>query len=91
MADHPAEKVGVHLNDDYDDIDLLIDTDPIALGERCRKAEAQVRRLRETLDRLDRLHNQHLRELAALPCLGSANGCYEAKALLHNGRTSDGD
>jgi len=30
----------VELNEDYDEIDLLIDTDPIALGKRCRQAEA---------------------------------------------------
>jgi len=30
----------------YDDIDVLIDTDTIALGERCRAAEAEIERLR---------------------------------------------
>ena len=30
---------------DYDDIDVVIDTDPIALGQRCRDAEAKGERL----------------------------------------------
>lgn len=35
---------------DYDDIDRLVDTDPIALGVRCRDAEAKVARLEAVLD-----------------------------------------
>lgn len=39
------------MNDpDYDDIDCLLDTDPIALGERCRDAEAEVAGLRRDVD-----------------------------------------
>jgi len=30
------------MGSDYDGIDALIDSDPIALGERCRKAEAAL-------------------------------------------------
>jgi hypothetical protein len=38
-------------SDDYDEIDQLIDTDPIALGERCRRAEAENERLRAAIRR----------------------------------------
>lgn len=34
----------------YDEIDVLIDTDVIALGRRCREAEAKVARLEAILD-----------------------------------------
>lgn len=78
------------LSEDYGEIDLLIDTDPIALGQRCRRAEAEVKHLRDTLNRLDGLHRKQLRELAALPCLGSANGCPEAKKLAQDDADGSG-
>jgi hypothetical protein len=34
---------------DYDEIDVLIDTDPITLGERCRRAERAVRKTERLL------------------------------------------
>jgi hypothetical protein len=37
----------VEATEDYDEIDILIDTDPIALGERCRRAEALLEDQRE--------------------------------------------
>ena len=36
---------------DYDEIDVLIDTDVIALGRRCREAEEEIMRLRNLLAR----------------------------------------
>jgi hypothetical protein len=37
---------------DYDEIEQLIDTDPIALGERCRRAERERDLLADALGRL---------------------------------------
>ncbi len=34
---------------DYDEIDRLIDLDPIALGQRCRRAERELEHLRVRL------------------------------------------
>lgn len=46
------------MDEDYDEIDLLIDTDPIELGRRLRTALAEVKRLGRLNDRLaDRLQD----------------------------------
>lgn len=37
---------------DYDEIDYLIDSDPIKLGQRCRRAEAKAENWRTVADRL---------------------------------------
>ena len=39
------------MTEDYDDIDRLIDTDPIALGQRCRDAETLLAKVRELAER----------------------------------------
>ena len=39
----------VELSEDYDDIDLLIDTDPIKLGALCRQLRAQDAKQRALL------------------------------------------
>lgn len=41
----------VEPSEDYDAIDILIDTDPIALGDRCRAAESRAARAEAERDK----------------------------------------
>ena len=59
-------------------------------GEEIERLRVELKTCRDTIDRMDRVHRDLLRRLADLPCLGSANGCHDAKELL-GGRGSGRD
>lgn len=70
-----------------DDIGVEVAAEAIRLMGLARMWKQRARSAEAALERADGVHRDFLRDLAALPCLQSANGCYEAKEVL--GRTTE--